>query len=107
GARWRRGRDHRAGDRDRDRRDRGLGGWICRSEGPERRALAATRPIPENAGPQLRRRCTAPLPPAWTGRRLAREDCVCLSVGCNGFIIPLRLRSSVKLENFMEFEDAR
>jgi hypothetical protein len=32
---------------------------------------------------------------------------VCLSVGLNRFIIPLRLRSSVKPENFMEFEDAR
>src|SRR5262249_50330830 len=54
-ARWRRGRDHRAGARDSDRRDRGRGGRICLIEGKGRkRKIAAARPIPENAGPQLR-----------------------------------------------------
>src|SRR5262245_60112649 len=33
---WRRGRDDRAGDRDRDRHHRGRGDWICLIEGKER-----------------------------------------------------------------------
>ena len=40
----------------------GAGDWICLIEGKARRPLAAAGLIPENAGPQLRCRRSAPAP---------------------------------------------